>query len=167
MAELTVTLDGVRGDVKMNLTTPEGQQILKFRWYKTEDESTGFISNVTQSPIPVTETAAELMIKLIVASLIKTMDVTPGSLKIFNHLGEQLDDIEFMPPTFDGKENDIQRFVARQDSLKNLYSSYEEEQQLNAELISACEHTDVLEDFLSLVQFQLQKIVFTFSTPKE
>jgi len=167
MAELTVTLDGVHGDVKMNLTTPNGVQNLRFRWYKADDESTGFTSNVTQSPIPVTELAAEMMLKLIVASLIKVMDVTPGSLKVFNHLGEQLDDIEFMPPTFDGKEAEIQKFVAQQDSLKNLYSAYEEEQQLNSGLLSACEQADVLDDFLSLVQFQLTKVVFTFSTPKE
>ena len=167
MAELTVILDGVHGDVKMNLTTPNGVQNLKFRWYKTDDESTGFTSNVTQSPIPVTELAAELMLKLIVASLIKVMDVTPGNLKVFNHLGEQLDDIEFMPPTFDGKESEIQKFVAQQDSLKNLYSAYEEGQQLNPELLAACEQSDVLEDFLSLVRFQLTKVVFTFSTPKE
>ena len=167
MAELTVTLDGVHGDVKMNLTTPNGVQNLKFRWYKADDESTGFVSNVTQSPIPVTELAAEMMLKLIVASLIKVMDVTPGSLKVFNHLGEQLDDIEFMPPTFDGKESEIQKFVAQQDSLKNLYSAYEEGQQLNAELLAACEQSDVLDDFLSLVRFQLTKVVFTFSTPKE
>lgn len=167
MAELTVTLDGVHGDVKMNLTTPNGVQNLRFRWYKADDESTGFTSNVTQSPIPVTELAAEMMLKLIVASLIKVMDVTPGSLKVFNHLGEQLDDIEFMPPTFDGKEAEIQKFVAQQDSLKNLYSAYEEEQQLNSGLLSACEQADVLDDFLSLVQFQLAKVVFTFSTPKE
>jgi len=167
MAELTVILDGVHGDVKMNLTTPNGVQNLKFRWYKTDDESTGFTSNVTQSPIPVTELAAELMLKLIVASLIKVMDVTPGNLKVFNHLREQLDDIEFMPPTFDGKESEIQKFVAQQDSLKNLYSAYEEGQQLNPELLAACEQSDVLEDFLSLVRFQLTKVVFTFSTPKE
>jgi hypothetical protein len=167
MAELTVTLDGVHGDIKMNLVTPNGPQVLRFRWYKADDESTGFTSNVTQSPIPVTELASEMMLKLIVASLIKVMDVVPGGLKIFNHLGEQLEDIEFMPPTFDGKEADIQRFVARQDSLKNLYSSYEQDQQLNSELLSACEQFDVLDDFLSLIQFQLAKIVFTFSTPKE
>jgi len=167
MAELTVTLDGVRGDVKMTLTTPEGQQVLKFKWYKADDESTGFLCNVTQSPIPVTELAAEMMLRLIVASLIKVIGVDSGGLKVFNHLGEQLEDIEFMPPTFDGKENDIQRFVARQDSLKNLYSSYEEGQQLDSELLSACEQTDVLDDFLSLIQFQLTKVVFTFSTPKE
>ncbi len=167
MAELIVTLDGVRGDVKIVLTSPEGQQNLKFRWYRAEDDSTGFISNVTQSPIPVTELAAEMMIKLIVTSLIKVMDVVPGGIKVFNHLGEQLDEIEFMPPTFDGKEAEIQKFVARQDSLKNLYSAYEEDQQLNSELLAACEHADVLDDFLSLVQFQLTKVVFTFSTPKE
>jgi single-stranded DNA-binding protein len=166
MAELTVTLDGVHGDVKLNLTTPEGVQNLKFRWYKADDESTGFISNVTQSPIPVTELAAEMMLKLIVASLVKTMNVTAGSLKVFNHLGEQLDDIEFMPPTFDGKEAEIQKFVAQQDSLKNLYSAYEEGHQLNAELLAACEQADILDDFLSLVRFQLTKVVFTFSTPK-
>jgi hypothetical protein len=167
MAELTVTLDGVRGDIKMMLTTPEGPQILKFKWYKADDESTGFLCNVTQSPIPVTELAAEMMLRLIVASLIKMVGVDAGGLKVFNHLGEQLEDIEFMPPTFDGKEADIQRFVARQDSLKNLYSSYEEGQQLDSELLAACEQTDVLDDFLSLIQFQLTKIVFTFSTPKE
>ena len=167
MAELTVTLDGVRGDVKMTLTTPEGQQVLKFKWYKADDESTGFLCNVTQSPIPVTELAAETMLRLIVASLIKVIGVDAGGLKVFNHLGEQLEDIEFMPPTFDGKEADIQRFVARQDSLRNLYSSYEEGQQLDSELLAACEQTDVLDDFLSLIQFQLTKVVFTFSTPKE
>lgn len=167
MNELTVTLDGVRGEVKMTIAQPDGQQILKFQWYKADDESTGFISNVTKTPIPVTETAAEMMIKLIIAGLIKVLNIAPGTLKTFNHFGEQLDEIEFMPPTFDGKEADIQKFVARQDSLKNLYASYEEDNQLSSELLAACEQADVLDDFLSLVQFQLTKAVFTFSNPKE
>ena len=156
MTELTITLDGVRGDVKLLLTKPDGyQQNVKLRWYKADDESTGFITNVTQGPIQITELAAELMIKIIAASMIKVFDVTPGDVKVFNHLGEQLDDVEFMPPTFDGKEVEIQKFVARQDSLRNLYSSYEEDYQLNSDLLAACEQADVLDDFLSLVQFQL------------
>jgi hypothetical protein len=168
MTELTITLDGVRGDAKLLLTKPDGyQQLVKLRWYKTEDESTGFITNVTEGPIPVTELAAEMMLKIITASMIKVFNVTPGEVKVFNHLGEQLDDIEFMPPTFDGKEAEIQRFVAKQDSLKNLYSSYEEDYQLNSDLLVACEDADVLEDFLSLVQFQLSRVSFTFSSPKE
>lgn len=168
MTELTITLDGVRGDVKLLLTKPDGyQQTVKLRWYKTEDESTGFVTNVTEGPIPVTELAAEMMLRIIAASMIKVFAVTQGEVKVFNHLGEQLDDVEFMPPTFDGKESEIQRFVARQDSLKNLYSSYEEDYQLNAELLAACEDAGVLEDFLSLVQFQLSRVSFTFSSPKE
>ncbi len=167
MAELTVTVDGIRGDVKMVLAKSESQQTVKLRWYKADDDSTGFVTNVTQVPVPVTELAAEMMIRIIVSSMIKVFSVDSGSLKIFNHLGEQLEDIEFMPPTFNGKEADIQKFVTSQDSLKNLYSSYEDGYLLDAELLSACEQADVLEDFLSLVQFQLSRVAFTFSTPKE
>ncbi len=168
MTELTITLDGVTGVVKLLLSRPDNQpQSVKLRWYKADDESTGFITDVTQGPIPVTELAAELMIKIITASMIKVFDVQPGCVKVFNHLGEQLDGIEFMPPTFDAKEAEIQKFVARQDSLKNLYSSYEEGYQLDSDLLSACEQAGVLDDFLSLVQFQLSRVAFTFSNPKE
>jgi len=107
------------------------------------------------------------MLKIIVAGVCRVLNVDPKSAKIFNHLGEQLNDIEFMPPTFNGKESDIQKFVAKQDSLKNLYLSYEEDHLLTTELLQACEQVDVLEDFLSLVQFQLTKVAFTFSNPKE
>ena len=167
MTELTIALDGIRGEVKMTITRPTDTQVLKFRWYKAEDDSTGFISSVVKSPIPVTELAAEMMLKIVVSSLLKVLDVAPGTVKYFNHLGEQLSEIEFMPPTFDGKEADIQKFVAQQDSLKNLYLSYEEDQQLSSDLLAACEQSGVLEDFLSLVQLQLSRIAFTFSSPKE
>lgn len=168
MTELIVTVDGVRGDVKIILTDPNNnQQTIKLRWYKADDDSTGFITNVTQNPIPVTEVAAETMIKIILAGLMNVFTIQPGELKAFNHLGEQLKEIEFMPPTFDGKEADIQRFVARQDSLKNLYSSYEQERTLDRDLLDACQDADVLDDFLSLVQFQLSRVEFTFSNPKE
>lgn len=167
MTELTVTLDGIKGEVKMVVLKSDVQQTIKLKWYMADDESTGFITNVTQGPIPVTELAAEIMIRIIIASIIKVFLIQPGTVSIFNHLGEQLDDIEFMPPTFDGKEAEIQKFVAKQDSLKNLYSSYEDGYQIDSELLSACDQADVLDDFLSLVQFQLSRVAFTFSTPKE
>ncbi len=167
MTDVTVTLDGIYGDVKITIVRPDDRQVLKFRWYKADDESTGFTSSVSESPIPVTELAAEMMIKIILAGVSRVVNIDPKAAKIFNHLGEQLKDIEFMPPTFSGKEADIQKFVARQDSLKNLYSSYEEDHLLTTELLQACEQVDVLEDFLSLVQFQLTRVAFTFSNPKE
>ena len=167
MAELTLTLDGIHGDVKFVISKDGESKALRFRWYKADDGSTGFISNLNATPIEVTELAAEMLIKLVAGSLVKTIDLPANSLKVFNHLGEQLDEIEFMPPTFDGKESDIQRFVAQQDSLRNLYLSYEEDRRLTSDLLAACEQSNVLDDFLSLVQVQLSSTVFTFSNTQE
>jgi len=167
MSDLAVTLDGVRGDVKLVISDKDESQTLKFKWFKAEDGSTGFMSNVTKNPIFVTELGAELLIKIVISSLIKALPISLDGIKVFNHLGDKLEDIEFMPPTLDGKEAEIQRFVAKQDSLRNLYSSYEEDSQLSEELILACQEAGVLEDFLSLVQFQLSKMTFTLSNPKE
>jgi len=167
MAEMMIALDGVRGEVKLTITQQNDDRILKFKWYKTEDGDTGFVSNVTQSPIPVTELAAEAMIKLVAVAMVKTFSLGPESIKVVNHLGDPLQEIEFMPPTFDGKEADIQKFVAKQDALKNLYLSYEEDYQLTSDLLAECESYDVLDDFLCLVQFQLSKVTFTLSNPKE
>lgn len=167
MDELLVTLDGVHGDVKIVAQKKNEKHTIKLRWYKAEDDTTGFICNITDSPIPVTELAAELMIKIILSNLIQVLELDASSMKIFNHLGEKIRQIEFMPPTFDGKEADIQKFVAKQDSLQNLYSLYEDGYQLNSQLLSECEGAGVLDDFLSLVQFQLTKVMFTFSKSKE
>ena len=161
-----ITIDGIRGDVKMSIMKPDDNRVLRFRWYKVE-ESTGFTSSVNKDQLPVTELAAEMMLRLVVKSLLSVLGITPDEVNYFNHLGEQLDDIEFMPPTFDGKEVDIQKFVSLQDSLKSLYLSYEENHALTSDLLSVCEQSEVLDDFLSLVQLQLSKVVFTFSSPKE
>jgi hypothetical protein len=167
MTDITLTLDGIHGEVKFVVTHKDETKNLRFRWYKADDGSTGFVSNINKNLIEVTELAAEMMIKIITASLIRSFEAIPGSVKVFNHLGEQLSEIEFMPPTFDGKESDIQKFVAQQDSLRNLYASYEDDHRLSSDLLAACEQSGVLDDFLSLIQFQLSNIAFTFSNVQE
>jgi hypothetical protein len=163
MSEMLVTVDGIRGTAKLVIDSPNDKKTFKFRWVVFEDGSTGFASNVFTSPAGVTEVAAELMLRIIISNIANVLDIKREQIKIYNHLGVEIEDVEFMPPSFDGKEADIQKFVALQDSLNNLYSSYEESQMLTPELLHACEESGVLEDFLCLVQFQLQKSLITLS----
>jgi hypothetical protein len=163
MSEIVVTVDGVKGNVKFIIANDNKEQVLKFRWAISDEEETGFISNMNPRYIGVTEIAAEIMLNVILTSIAQALKVDNKHIKIFNHLGVQTQEIEFLPPTVDAKEVDLQRFVSLQDSLRNLYSSYEESQSLSSGLIQECEDSGVLEDFLSLVQFQLRKPVITLS----
>jgi hypothetical protein len=163
MNGIVVTTDGVRGLVKFTLDNDGTKQEIKFRWAVSEDDTTGFVSTIHPKYIAVTPVAAEVMLNSILSNITDALGLEPDKVKIFNHLGQETVNIEFMPPTIDGKEADIQRFVALQDSLKNLYLSYEESPSLNAGLIEECANQGVLDDFLSLVQFHLRKPVITLS----
>ena len=119
-----------------------------------ESKSTGFMASFSESPIMVTEVAAEHFIRMVLSSLVRTFEIKPGDLTIINHMGESLPDVQFLPPTFKGNEADITLFAAAQSALLDVHTMYEEAGVLDAELIYIAEEEGIVDDFLSLVQIR-------------
>lgn len=154
MTQLVTTIDGIHGIVKIQVDDKKERQTLDLRWCCFDDEQNlvGFLASFTSSPIIVTELAAEQFIRMVLSGLVQTLDIKPNQIKILNHLGEELPDVQFLPPTFEGNEGDILHLVTGQDSLRKIFGIYEKTGSLSEECIMACQQEDILEDFLSLVQ---------------
>lgn len=156
MARIVTTIDGIHGVIKIQVNDKKERQTLELKWccFDDEDDILGFMVSFTSTPVLVTELAAEQFVRMVLAGLVRTLELKPGHLKIINHLGEEMPDIQFLPPTFEGNEGDIVHLVARQDSLRKIFNIYEQTGALSSECIEACQQEDVLEDFLSLVQIK-------------
>jgi hypothetical protein len=156
MTHIIVTIDGLHGTVKIDIDNDGDRQTFNLNWCSFDDDNmrTGFLASFTDSPIFLTEVAAEQFLRMIIAAIIRSMDVKPGQLEIFNHLGERISDVQFLPPTFDGNEADLVHFVAAQDSLREIFSIYEQTDDLSRHAIKACESEGILDDFLCLVQIR-------------
>lgn len=168
MPQLSTAIDALRGTVKIVIEADNGEkQQLDFRWCKFDEHGTktGFVLSFSEHPIFVTERAAEHFIRTIVANLASTLGVAPGTLVITNHLGDNLQDIQFLPPTFEGNEMDISDFVAAQDSIKKMFSAYEQMGDLSSDFIEACSDEGILDDILSLVQIRASGFVLTVRNP--
>lgn len=168
MAQLTVTIDGIHGTVKILIEGKQGErQQLDFNWCKFDDEGTrtGFVTSCSENPIVVTELAAEQFIRTILVSFVRSLELATSDVAIFNHLGERLQDIEFLPPTFEGNETDIIEFVVLQDSIKKLYLAYEHTGDLSSEFIGVCNEEGVLDDILGLVQIRASGFTLAVRKP--
>lgn len=167
MSNIAVAIDPIHGKVKITVTTKDDKDIVDFKWCMLEDNSTGFTVGTSSNPILLTEVAAEQFLRLVIASLIKKYGIKPGELKIYNHMGDSLSDVQFLPPTFDGDESDLTMFVARQSSLVKLYSEYETTKTLDATLMDMLRHEYIEEDFLNLVNLQNSGIFMVLSQPNQ
>lgn len=168
MTKITTTIDGIHGTVKIVMDDGKEKQAIDLKWCLFDDKGmTGFITSLSQAPVLVTELAAEHFIRMVVASLVRTLEIKPGDLSIINHLGDNLPDVQFLPPTFKGNESDIHVFVSQQDSLLKLHAMYDEEGSLNAELIQVAEDDGILEDFLSLVQIRASGFSLSVRKPSQ
>lgn len=156
MARIITTIDGIHGTIKIQVDEKKERQILELKWCCFDDENNilGFMASFTSEPVLVTELAAEQFVRMVLAGLVSTLELKPCHLKIINHLGEEMSDVQFLPPTFEGNEGDILHLVARQDSLRKIFNTYEQTGALSSECIEVCQQEDVLEDFLSLVQIK-------------
>ena len=167
---ITATIDGIHGTIKILIEDDQDKHILELKWCDFSEEpelesKTGFLTSFISTPILVTEIAAEQFLRILIASLIRSFSIEPGGLKIINHIGDELSDIEFMPPTFNGGENHISDFVLAQDIVKRFWSIYEETNLLNNECIEACQAEGILEDFLSLLQIKTSGLLFALQKP--
>ena len=154
MTRIVTTIDGIHGTVKIQVDDDKERQILDLKWccFNEDEGTTGFMASFTPSPIIVTEVAAEQFLRMVLSGLIQTLNIKPGHMKIINHLGEDIPDVQFLPPTFEGSEGDILHLVGKHDSLRKIFNTYEHTGELSAECIEVCQQEDILEDFLSLVQ---------------
>lgn len=169
MSELLVVIDAIHGDIKITVDVDDKESILEFKWCAFDDEgdSVGFLTSFTQVPILVTELAAEQLIRVIVANLVKTSGLKPGELTIINHMGEHIPDVQFLPPTFSGDETELLIFITRQDSLVRLFSFYEEHGNLDSELIDTANNEGIVDDLLNLVHLRGSGIFLTASKPNQ
>lgn len=169
MANITVSIDSIRGLVKIAIVDNGGEkQTMELQWCVfDEDGSTGFLTTFSSGPIQVTDLAAEHFLRLVTGSLVRTFDVKPGDLTIINHIGEQLPDVQFLPPTFRGNEVDITEFVAKQGSILKLHNIYEEGGVLEEGLIRMAEGEGILDDFLSLVQVRASGTFLAVRKPSQ
>lgn len=168
MTDITVSIDAVRGVVTINLATGTKKDALTMRWCKfSDDGSTGFMTSFTSGPLLVTEVAAEHLVRIILGIIIGKMESESQDvdLSIYNHLGEELPDIDFLPPTVESNELETLNFVAQQDRLTRIFSLYEESGMLNTDCIAACQEEGILEDFLCLVQLKASGLTFEIQRP--
>jgi hypothetical protein len=168
MTQIIATIDGLHGTVKIDIDGDDkDRQTLTFNWCGFDDynDKTGFLTSFNDAPIILTETAAEQFLRMIMAALIRSLDIQPGQVTILNHLGEKLSDVEFLPPTFEGNEADLVHFVAAQDSLRGIFGVYEQTGELSPDAISACQDEGILEDFLCLVQVRASGLQLAVRKP--
>ena len=155
MTKLTVVIDGIHGTVRMTAQSEAyGRQQIDLRWcnFGGSPQRTGFMTSISDEPIFVTEVAAEQFIRMVLYSIANALaDSDDFHIVIHNHMSESLRDIEFMPPTFEGGESDIDEFVSKQDAVKNLFAIYDETGALSTAFMDACAQEDVLEDMLCLL----------------
>lgn len=169
MSSLVVVIDAIHGEVKITAGSGDQKHLFEFKWCSLDDEgyTTGFLTSFSQVPVRLTEVAAEQFLRVIVAGLIQRFALKPGALTIINHMGETIPDVQFLPPTFDGDEQDVIMFVAHQDSLVRLYSMYEEQGELESELLSMAEREGIVDDFLNLVHLRGSGIFMAVSQPNQ
>lgn len=170
MTKIVTTIDGIHGNIKITIDEGDAKQTMDLRWCvfdDDDDESTGFLTSFIETPILVTEVAAEHFLRMVVSSLVKTFQLKPGDLTIINHEGEQIPDVQFLPPTFKGNEADISMLVAQQNSLLRLHTAYEEVGVLDSGIIECAELEGIVDDFLSLVQLRASGIFLAVKKPSQ
>lgn len=168
MAHITTIIDSIRGIVKITLDDSQEKQTIELKWCEFDEAgSVGFWTSFVQTPILITETAAEQFIRIVLSGLVVNFNIQPGDLTILNHLGESIQDIQFLPPTFTGTEGELLQFIARQDSLRRIFAAYEQTNKLNSEILTLCEYDDVVDDFLSLIQVRASGIFIPIKKPNQ
>lgn len=168
MTNIVTTIDGIHGVIKIQIDHEQERQTLELKWCvfdQEEDGLVGFMASFTDLPILVTEIAAEQFVRMVLANVARSLDIQTGQLKILNHLGEEMQDIEFLPPTFEGSEAEILYLIAKQDSLRKIFYAYERSGDLSEDTILACQQEDILDDFLSLVQVKASGLVLALRQP--
>jgi hypothetical protein len=169
-SKVSIYIDSIHGKIKLLVEVANNKpEKFNFDWCCVNEESqhTGFMSSISDSLISVTPAAAEHLIRIISRALILNLNIQTDGLKIFNHLGETISDIQFLPPTFEGKEEDVLDFIEKQESIQRIYSLYEKENSLSTDLIEASQMEGVLEDILSLIQFKITQLSSAFKQSKE
>lgn len=169
MAHITASIDCIQGVVKVTIVDDgDERQTMDLQWCVfDEDGSTGFLTSFSSGPIIVTELAAEHFLRLVLSSLVRTFDVKPGDLTIINHMGEELPDVQFLPPTFRGGEVEVTHFVAQQGSLLKLHNMYEEYGRLDTGILNLVEEEGIVDDFLSLVQVRASGTFLAVRKPSQ
>jgi hypothetical protein len=168
MTKIVTTIDGIHGDVKIVIEDNDEVRKFELRWCEfDEDGSTGFIASFSETPILLTELAAEHFLRIVISNLIRTLSIKPGNLIIINNIGEHIPDVQFLPPTFEGNDLDIVMFTAQQAGLAKLYTMYEEIGILNSEIVDMAESEGVMDDFLSLVQVRASNSFSVVSKPSQ
>lgn len=168
MTNIVITIDGIHGDVKIVIEDGDEVRKLDLKWCTFDDqESTGFVTSFSDTPVMLTEIAAEQFLRIVISNLVRTLGVKPGDLTIINHIGDKIPDVQFLPPTFDGNDNDVVMFIAQQDGLMKLYAMYEETQALNCDLLDIASAEGVVDDFLSLVHMKGSNIFSVVNKPSQ
>ena len=168
MTKIVVTIDGIHGDVKIVIEEGDDVRKLDLKWCAFDDgDSTGFVTSFSETPVMITEVAAEQFLRIVISNLVRTLSIKPGDLIIINHLGEKIPDVQFLPPTFVGNDNDIVMLIASQDALMKLYAMYEEIDALSCELLDIASVEGIVDDFLSLVHMRGSHIFSVVDKPSQ
>lgn len=165
MPSVSANIDGVRGVVSIDVVSDDGSnQKIKFDWCVL-DQSCGFVSSLNEAPVFLTEVSAEHFIRMILSAIITTLGVKASDLVITNHLGENLPDVQFLPPTFEGSEADLLDLVDAQERLKRVFSDYSRSGELTPEILNIASEEGILSDFLSLVQVRASGFQLALNKP--
>jgi hypothetical protein len=157
MTKVTTTLNGLTGKVAISVAYPDDRRddVVKLQWFDTRMSghggTCGFIASFSEERMVMSEVAAESFIRMLVEEIMKALKVDYSDLDIVNHLGDWLDDIEFMPPTFSGNSYDVEEFIRKQNILQQIYNIYNQDKQLSSRVLEIAKAEDVFEDFISLV----------------
>lgn len=162
MRTISVTLNGVSGLVTISITDDDaGVQTLTLQWGQLPTNDFGFQTDFHPGFIRLTEPAAAIFLGSMVTILRSVLDVKDTDCTIINDRGEQLPEIQFLPPTFSGGSDDIEEFARSQEVLASAHHVFEASgRRLTEEFLTVCAEQEVLEDFLSLVESKLTGIHF-------
>ena len=161
-ARMFVTIDGIHGIIKIRCD----QFLVEFKWCEF-GEHVGFMSSFNDMPIILTEIAAEQYIRNIVNQMIIANQIKPGQLKITNHFGDNLPDVQFMPPTLKYNQEEIEEFTEKQHCLQRIWYHYEETNNLGEDCIFVCQEEGILDDFLKLLQSKILGLTSNLTITKE
>jgi hypothetical protein len=128
-----------------------------FRWasmsedvegFIIEEDSCGIIDWEIGSLVPISDVGAEIILLDYLKILTKIFSI--NEIKYFYSDGIKLNRLVFMPPTI-SDDRDVKAFPSLQRDLSDVYMDYHREGGLTVDLIEDARDSDVLKDFLLLL----------------
>lgn len=161
---LSVFINGLKGKVTFKILDTVNQVEIKkheMSWSRLNDEVCGFITTFVDEFIEIDMISAEQFINLILKCICKKFKISEDNVRIFNHISEELDSVQFLPPDFEGNEADMLEFISMQDALERaIIMFYDAGLYFTDNIIAHCISSEILPSFLMISQFNVSNFNF-------